>query len=174
MSVYVGIDPGKSGAVALLYDDNSLDVFDISVFYDSTGASKCSANPRLVNDWIAWKLKRKEVALCVCEKPIFAGRGFHIQTTMSTHESYGVFRCAFETANIPFRGVEPSTWLKSFPDLYHPKKRREKMESVCKAKELFPDSASLFERACKKGKKIIMPDRAEAALIAYYGRASSH
>ena len=172
--IFIGVDPGKSGAIAVLYPDNSLSVFDLHEFYDDSGAAHSSLNPIRINHWIQWKLKRQtDVRVCV-EKPIFIG-GYNIQTTMSMYESFGVLRCAFVNANIPFSDVLPKEWLRFYPEISRTRKRREKIESVIEAKKLFPRYAELFERTIVKGRGkggvIPLDGRAEAVLIANYARA---
>lgn len=177
MSIYVGIDPGKHGAAALLYDDNSLDVFDIGEFYDDDGAANSSVNPILLDHFIRFKLKRRNnVHVCI-ERPIYVG-GHSIQAAASMYESFGVMRCAFTLANIPLTDVPPTRWIKYYPNLHHPRKRREKIESVREVQRLFPEYGDLFERRIEKGRgkgnKIPLDGRAEAVLIANYARGQAH
>ncbi len=171
----IGIDPGKNGAVASLFDDGSLDVLDLSDFYDDSGAAQTSINPDKLGRWIERRLLgfSGNITVC-CEKPIFVGGGFTIKTPMSMFESYGVIRGLFSSFGVPFQGVAPRDWLKWYPDLYHPKKKRTKDESVVKAKELFPNYAEVFEYEVLKGRckgnKVLLDGRAEAALIARYAQ----
>ena len=177
----VGIDPGKKGAVAVLGGDGALTFFDIGVSYNDLGASKSSLDPNLFFDTVvSWLLDRPETTIVVgCEQPIFLGSRFTIQTTMSMFESFGVLKTVFSEGitklrdkSVIFRGVPPKEWIKSYPNLYHPKRKREKEESVAEAKRLFPDYADQFERVIQKGSRkggiVLMDGRAEAALIALY------
>lgn len=185
--LFVGIDPGKRGAVAVLDDDGSLTFFDIGDSYNDTGASKSSLDPTLFFDTVvSWLWDRPEKTIIVgCERPIFLGSRFTIQTTMSMFESFGVLKTVLSEGiskristivdrdkEITFRGIPPKEWIKSYPALYHPKQKREKEESVAEAKRLFPEFADQFERivtkGSHKGSRIMMDGRAEAALIALY------
>ena len=187
----VGIDPGKHGAVAVLGDDGTLTFFDIGDSYNDNGASKSSLDPNLFFDTVVtWLWKQPDTTIVVgCEQPIFLGSRFTIYTTMSMFESFGVLRtvlsegiskrmstCVDRDKTVVFRGILPKEWIKAYPALYHPKKKRDKSESVAEAKRLFPRYAKMFERTItrgrSKGKKIILDGRAEAALIALYVKTS--
>lgn len=178
----IGIDPGKKGAVALLAPDLSLRVFDISDWYDDSGAAHSSVNPNVLDAWLHQQFGPHDSIKVYCEKPIFVGGGFTIKTPMSMFESYGVLRAVFTKNSIPFIGVHPREWQKWYTNPVSPKqkrgkRKRDKNESIVKAKEIFPAYADLFERTVEKGaykgNVIVMDGRAEAALIAWYGRALS-
>lgn len=177
----LGIDPGKRGAVAVLDAMDSLVFFDIGDSYNDGGASRSSIDPNLFFDTVvSWLFERPEKNIVVgCEQPIFLGSRFTIQTTMSMFESFGVLKtvlskgiCKLRDKSVVFRGIPPKEWIKSYPNLYHPKQKRTKEESVAEAKRLFPKYADQFERTITKGSHkggvIIMDGRAEAALIALY------
>lgn len=179
--LFVGIDPGKKGAVAVLDDDGALTFFDIGVLYNDTGASKSSLDPNLFFDTVvSWLHDQPDETIVVgCEQPIFLGSKFTIQTTMSMFESYGVLKTVLSEGisklrdkSVIFRGIPPKEWIKAYPNLYHPKEKRTKEESVAEAKRLFPKHAGKFERVIIKGShkggSILLDGRAEAALIALY------
>lgn len=181
--IYVGIDPGKKGAVAILDDDGTLVFFDIGDAYNDTGASRSSLDPNLFFDIVvSWLWNHKEDTIIIgCEQPIFLGSKFTIQTTMSMFESFGVLKTVLSKGifklrdkSVTFRGVPPREWIKHYPNLYHPKQKRDKRESVAEAKRLFPDYADQFERVIRKGRNkgsmVLLDGRAEAALIALYAK----
>ena len=170
----VGIDPGKNGALVLLADSGAMAFFPLKDFYDNLGAARLSLNPKLFYSWLcSLQTEFDDIALVCCEKPIFMGSGFTIQTSMSMFESYGVFKACFYALGIGFYGVRPVEWIKHYPDLYHPKRKRDKSESVAEAKRLFPLYTDEFEttisRGRTKGNIKLLDGRAEAALIAKYG-----
>lgn len=174
--IVIGIDPGKKGALVALNPDNSLCLMDLSEFYDDKGASQSSVNPEYLRRWLDGYLIHngtKQIAVC-CEKPIFVGAGFTVKTPMSMYESFGVFRGVFTGYGIPFTGVHPREWQKHYPELYHPKVKRTKDESVEKAIDLFPAYTGAFARINNKGRSkgnvVLMDGRAEAALIANYAK----
>lgn len=179
MTVMIGIDPGKLGALAVLFSDDSILTYDLVGCYDDSGAAKSSLNPRKFHNLLSMNFghlfySKRDVFVC-CEKPIFVGGGFTIRTPMSMFESFGVFHSVFDSLGVPFRGVAPREWIRFYSDLYHPKKKRDKSESVKKAMQLFPSSAHLFEfevlRGKNKGSKVGLDGRAEAVLIANYARS---
>ncbi len=170
----VGIDPGKNGALALLSESGEMSFFPLKDFYDDNGAARLSLNPQLIYNWLySLQVEFSDIALVCCEKPIFMGSGFTIQTSMSMFESYGVLKTCFHALCIAFHGVRPIEWIKYYPNLYHPKQRRDKVESVVEAKNLFPLYADELERVIERGKtkgtKKPLDGYAEAALIAKYG-----
>ena len=174
--IYVGIDPGKNGALALLFKDNSMLIYDLGDFYDDTGTSSLSVNPTKFRQFVKANIKvlGKDVVVC-CERPIFVGGGFTIKTPMSMYESFGVIRAVFDGLHIEFMGVKPKEWIQHYTELYHPKKKRDKQESIDLAKKMFPESAEMFEytvlKGKSKGKKIGLDGRAEAVLIANFARS---
>ena len=175
--ITVGIDPGKQGSAVILYDDKSLSFFDLSDCYDKTGAAQVSMNPLIFGKWVFRALGgRSDDVLVCCEKPIFIG-GITVKTPMSMFESYGVIRSVCSCAGFIFGGVDPKDWIRYYPDLWHPREKRVKEESVDKAIELFPEYRDVFkgkiEKGRSKGNVIVYDGRAEAALIANYARNNS-
>lgn len=73
----------------------------------------------------------------------------------------GCIHQALTERGIPFETVTPTQWKKEL------KAPREKKECIAKADELWPHARSVFRTdTTKKG---LRPDRAEAALLAYWG-----
>lgn len=172
--ITVGIDPGKKGAIAIL-QDGDLAVYDLGDCYDDTGASKSSLNPSTFTALVLQAIPEiGQISVHIgCESPIFVGGGFTIRTPMSMFESFGAIRAVFGAFEYTsFFRVLPREWQKFYPDLYHPKVKRTKEESVNKAKELFPNNVGDFERVVAKGSHkgniILLDGRAEASLIANY------
>lgn len=185
-SLFVGIDPGKKGSVAVLHGDHILRFFDLGSYYTDSGASKTSLDPTLFFDGVvSWFFDRPENVLFVgCEQPIFMGPRYTIQTTMSMFESFGVIRTLFSDVffgvhdkSVVFRAITPKEWIRSYPSLYHPKRKREKEESLAEAQRLFPDSVDQFVRPITRGSRrggtIMLDGRAEAALIALFVKKST-
>lgn len=72
----------------------------------------------------------------------------------------GLLHAVFKLRRIPFELVTPSKWKK---DIKVPKDKR---EAVVRAEELMPEFRDQF---ITPGKRAARPDRAEAALLAYWG-----
>lgn len=149
MTTYIGIDPGKSGAVAFM-DGDDLRVFDA---------------PMLGKDYA----EQEMVALLRCVGPVKAAierqqaRPEQGRTAMFTIGlGYGMWRGILASLGIPYDVVEPTAW-KRVVGLPAGSK---KPASVGMAQRLFPASADLFTGP-RGGQK---DGRAEAALIAEYRR----
>lgn len=171
----VGIDPGKQGALVALGADGQMFFFSLTDLYDEYGAARSSLNPEFVYKlFLQVSDVADEIGLVCCEKPIFKGPRFTIHTTTSMFESYGVLRSICYSRGLPFYGVMPIEWIKHYPNLYHPNQKRDKEESVAEAKRLFPLYSDEFEttvsRGRTKGSLKLLDGRAEASLIALYGR----
>ena len=52
-----------------------------------------------------------------------------------------------------FRGIPPKEWIKAYPNLYHPKEKRTKEESVAEAKRLTGVSYEHINALIKSGKQ---------------------
>ncbi len=140
MSTFLGIDPGKLGAIAT-YDTEShgLDIYDMP---------KTTVE---LHDVIA---SLPNIRLCVLEKAFYP-RMIGVSNCARIAEAYGILKGALIWRDIPFREVPPAKW-KPAMDL-----TKDKTASRQMAQNMFPDQADLFKRVKDDG-------RAEAALIAYY------
>ena len=141
MSFYLGIDPGKKGAIAVL-DIEAMTVECVDM-PDTTAA---------LHDFIAGLpiIKR-----CTVEKPFYPQMIGITNATKIAH-AYGILIGALSWRDIPFDEVRPKKW-KAAMDL-----SSSKNASREKASQMFPDQSELFKRVKDDG-------RAEAALIAFWG-----
>ena len=91
-----------------------------------------------------------------CERPIYPPH-IGIRSATRIAEAYGALKATLFHAGIPLREVRPHEWKRSLsvPADKHGARRR--------AAEFFPDDADQWRLARHHG-------RAEAALIAWYGR----
>jgi len=140
MSIYVGIDPGKQGAIAVL--DSETRQVQCHDMPDTTSA---------LHDLVAGL---PIVKSCAVEKPFFPAM-IGISNAVKIALAYGTLTGALQWRDIPFAEVRPSKWKKAM-DL-----SSSKSASREKAAQMFPDQADLFKRVKDDG-------RAEAALIAWY------
>ena len=144
---YLGIDPGKSGAMAILEERG--DVIS-SIRHDNTTE----------HDRCGWVKKWADmIEMCVLEKVhAFPGQG--VSTTFTFGESYGKSQGMILLAGIPFELKTPRTWQKS---LSIKKKKKSESQTDFKrrlkgmAQQLFPDEK-------------IVNANADAYLIAEYCR----
>ena len=141
MAYYLGIDPGRQGALALIDSaTNTLTCIDMP---DTTAK---------LHDFIA---DLPIVKRAILERP-FCGPIVARRTIAVMFEQYGVLRGALQWRDIPFIEVQPSKWKAALG------LSKDKGASRDKAGQIFPDDAELFSRIKDDG-------RAEAALIAWWG-----
>lgn len=142
MSIILGCDPGKKGALALLdTDTRGVTVHDMP---GTTGE---------LHDLVA---SLPEIRLCVLEK-LTAGPKMANTSIATMFEGYGVLKGALAWRSIPVQDVRPDIWKKKIGVT------ADKNSSRQKAQEVFPDAAGMFKRVKDDG-------RAEACLIALYGK----
>ena len=141
MSVYMGIDPGKQGAIAIIDSETrDLQCHDMP---DTTAA---------LHDLIAGL---PIIKACTVEKPFFPSM-IGVTNAAKIAMAYGTLTGALQWRDIPFAEVRPAKW-KAAMDL-----SSSKSASREKAAQMFPDHADLFKRVKDDG-------RAESVLIAAWG-----
>lgn len=159
----VGVDPGVSGAFALLDTGNrTLDVFEMPRLTVRVGKTD---RPRVDLDAtfaLGAALGAFNPDFAVHEKV----QGFGGQNAAAAFV-FGGAACAAEmgiiAGRIPRRYVQPDTWKKRLGI------SSEKENAVLEANRLFPDYTSLFASIRGVRTKEQGIGNAEAALIAYYG-----
>ena len=152
---YVGIDPGLTGAIALLDDRADPQVFDMPRNTDGIAGDTVY---RLIRQW--------EPAEVYIEKTqAIPGKGTKAAFTQG--DTNGSLRTGVHILRIPLIWVQPQQWQRQF-SLYGGgfTDLERKMRSRWRAQELFPTLADQLTRAKDH-------NRAEALLIAEYGRRTS-
>ena len=146
----IGIDPGNTGAVSLLLNDN-LTIFDIPL--------KKQMNKKEVD---ALKLSKflkphlKIIRFCIIEEVHSMPRdGVTSAFTFGLH--YGKLLGVLDSLDIPTLRVPPNNWKVALG------LSSNKKDSLDLAKITFPEYKELFLRKRDDG-------RAESALIAYYAQ----
>lgn len=126
---YIGIDPGKSGGIAVLNDrgvvgawpmpDTERDTFDL--------IKECTASPD--EDTAA-------VIEYVRSRP---GQG--VASMFTFGKSYGGLRMALVATGVPFQEVTPGSWQKAFglTSQQHATQTAKKNANKARAQELFPN-----------------------------------
>ena len=140
MSILLGIDPGRKGALATL-DTETLRV-------------TCHDMPDTTNELHDLIAGLPLIKLCALEKPFYPA-AIGVTNAAKIAEAYGTLRGALQWRDIPFREVRPAEWKKALNLSSHKAASREK------AGQFFPDDAAQFARVKDDG-------RAEAALLAWY------
>ena len=124
MKVYVGIDPGKTGAVAVLHGPEDI------IFFD-TGDS-------LSLDYV-------EVFVCIEKAQAWPDQG--VVSMFNYGVEYGKMLGMLKTLNIPFAEIHPNLWKKEFSLFHQPKER-----SIAVAKQLFPSISDHLTRKKDHGR----------------------
>ena len=149
MTAYLGIDPGLTGALALL-DGDDLAVEDVPVFkvgsktvVDHFSLARIVDNwaPRIGEVWIEF---------------VSASPQMGVTSAFTFGETAGLIRGVCAAHFLKIHLVTPAKWKVSM------KARGDKDEARARACEAFPAHGHLFRRKMDHG-------RAEASLIALYG-----
>ena len=143
MTVYVGIDPGKSGAMAIQFMNGTIitEPFNEDVY----------------NDWLE-NLESYEVMCCLEKVGAMPGQG--VVSMFNFGHNLGFIEGLLRAHKIPYQLVPPQTWKKEFS------LTSDKAKSIEVCKKLFPDVNLLpTERSRKPSDGI-----AEAVLMAEYAR----
>jgi hypothetical protein len=141
MALYIGIDPGKTGAIAVMDgDEMTVRVYDM---------------PGTIEEKRAILSEIGSVRCAWIEKPFFP-RMIGIKNAVTIAQAYGEMKACLFYAGVPTNEVPPAAWKKHFS------LSTDKDASRAYASSVFPDQSDLWARKKDDG-------RAEAALIAYYG-----
>jgi len=142
--MYIGIDPGKTGA-AVLYSENSGVVDWIDYEDPLTVANK-------LRDWT-----QHDITLAILEK-VHAMPKQGVSTTFKFGANYGVWQGVLAALKIPHELITPRTWQKGLITKSDGKDTKERSLNV--ARRFFPSSD--FLRLKKHH------NRADAALMAVF------
>jgi crossover junction endodeoxyribonuclease RuvC len=154
MKYFFGIDPGASGAIAVLSEEGHfVAVFDMPVLEVKVG----KAIKRRVNaELLAYEVGLYPSAVAVLEQ-VSAMPGQGVSSMFAFGESYGIVKGVLAAFQIPTHLVTPVKWKKAM------ELNASKDGSRAKAIQMWPGHASMFKRVKDDG-------RAEACLIAEFGR----
>ena len=154
--IYIGIDPGFSGAIAFYAPkENIVSVYDMPVYQNAKG--KTEINLYELHEILEPETDEPHMAII---EQVAAMRGQGVTSLFRFGQSYGATQMAVAAHKIPMQFVTPAKW-KSYLGL-----SRDKGVSRSLASQRFPKQADLFKRVKDDG-------RAEAALLALYGKLSA-
>ena len=145
--IYIGIDPGKNGGIAILSD--TIPDVTVRVFSEDELLHICKTFRKTFN----------EDCKCVLEK-VNAMPGQGVVSMFNFGQNYGFIQGVLKAYSIPFELVTPQKWKKEFSCT------SDKNTSIEVCKRLFPNVNLKATERCKKDHDGI----AEALLIAEYGR----
>jgi len=155
---HIGIDPGLSGAIAVITEEplqTSLQIHDMpTMTVDRNGKAKrqVSANElaELLNLYAG-----KDCHVYVERVSAVSGQG--VTSVFSFGRSFGMIEGILAALKMPVTFVAPATWTRAIG------RSPGKDASRARAMELFPNYEYFFKRVKDDG-------RADAALIAHWGR----
>lgn len=154
MSKYsIGIDPGLSGAIAILSPEN-LKIFDMpTMTVERNGKAKRQVSAAELAEMLYLYSGRD--CHVYCERvSAMAGQG--VTSVFSFGRSFGMIEGILAAFKMPVTFVPPATWVKAVG------RGQGKDASRARAMELFPSDQDQFKRVKDDG-------RADAALIAHWG-----
>lgn len=160
MTIVLGIDPGVNGAIAFLTDDGDLETLDIPT--QSAARGKSTRKRTEIN---AVELARIIDAAAPDHAIVEAvGARPHDGSVQAFAfgKSFGIILGILAANFLPITLVTPQVWRKAL-GVAKGETAGDKRPSMRRATELFPEQAFNWAAKCNA-------DRAEAALIAEYGR----
>mgnify|MGYP001186789822 CR=1 FL=1 len=152
----IGIDPGLSGAIAILENNKVLSIFEIPVM------SEGKKNKRQLNSAQLVKLlkdnisKNEEVSVVVEQVNAMPGQG--VTSMFNFGQTFGSIKGICAALNLPIFYVRPAKWKKHFELI-----NSSKDASRTKVIEMYPSISTRLSR-----KKDV--NKADAILIARYFR----
>lgn len=162
--IVIGVDIGLTGALAANDSRGSLTVEDIPTIEQAHGGKRICGRGLIL--LIRQFVPPGESAVVVIEdvRPRAGGNGgragtnsMHSQGSMM--RSRGIVEAVVDVARLDLKVVQPQTWKRHFGLI-----GKDKADSRAIAQSLFPVQAGMFKRVKDH-------NRAEAALIAHFGRS---
>lgn len=141
--IYIGIDPGESGAFAYVCDgDCATYHWDCEMFINALKV-----------------LKERGCVACVEEVHAMPRQG--VSSTFKFGKSAGYIEGVLEALRIPYQLIKPQQWKKEFSLI-----KKDKVASIQVCKRLFPDVSLRRTDKCRTDDD----GMAEALLMAEYAR----
>ena len=146
MKIYVGVDPGKSGALAVLYPNGGIDTVPFNADEYAEVLSYLADNADF------------DVMCCVEKVGAMPGQG--VVSMFNFGHNFGYIEGLLRAYSIPYQLVPPQTWKREFS------LTSDKVKSIEVCKKLFPGANLLATERSRKPSDGI----AEALLMAEYAR----
>ncbi|MEC7212598.1 MAG: crossover junction endodeoxyribonuclease [Pseudomonadota bacterium] len=150
----IGIDPGLSGAIAILEDNKVLQIFDMPVMAEGKKNKRQLNSAQLANIIKENTLGSEEKAVVVEQVNAMPGQG--VTSMFNFGQTFGAIKGICAALNLPIFFVRPTKWKKHFELI-----NSSKDSSRTKAIEMYP---SLSNQLSKK-KDV---NKSDAILIARY------
>lgn len=149
----IGIDPGISGAIAMLRDNGVLiDVVDMPVTAKTRGKGN-QVNAVLLGDYLRSVIKNRDETLRVAIEAVGAMPGQGVTSMFGFGRSMGVIEGAVAAFSLPVEYVTPQRWKK-----LHGLVGKDKDASRTLVLQKYPNHSGSFSRKKDNG-------RADAVLI---------
>ena len=145
--IFIGIDTGMTGAIAIIYGASSPEVYDFQ-------------DPRVL-DALAAAVEMANIKAAIEKVHAMPKQG--VSTTFKFGVAYGQVQGWLDMLKIPYEFVTPTKWWRGVADSAG-KGKDKKQAALDLARRLFPSIASKYLRRKKDH------NRAEALLIAEYLR----
>ncbi len=151
----IGIDPGLSGAIAILENNKVLNIFDIPVMSEGK-KNKRQLNSALLVNLLKENINNKEEEVVVVVEQVNAMPGQGVTSMFNFGQTFGSIKGICAALELPIYFVRPSKWKKHF-DLI----KSSKDSSRTKAIEMYPKLSNQLAK-----KKDV--NKSDAILIARY------
>ena len=153
----IGIDPGLSGAIAIMEDKKVLKTYDMPVMAEGKKNKRQLNSAQLVNI-IKNNIKKEEEEVVVVVEQVNAMPGQGVTSMFNFGQSFGAIKGVCAALELPIFFVRPSKWKKYFELI-----NSSKDSSRTKVIEMYPSLSDQLTR-----KKDV--NKSDAILIArYYG-----
>mgnify|MGYP001218290174 FL=1 len=150
----IGIDPGLSGAIAILENNKVLNIFDIPVMSEGK-KNKRQLNSALLVDLLKENINQEEEVAVVVEQ-VNAMPGQGVTSMFNFGQTFGALKGICAALKLPIFFVRPSKWKKHFELI-----NSSKDASRTKAIEMYPKLSSQLSK-----KKDV--NKSDAILIARF------
>ena len=139
----VGIDPGLSGAIAILENNKVLRLFDMPVMAEGKKNKRQLNSAQLVNIIKESVNLKDEIAVVVEQVNAMPGQG--VTSMFNFGQTFGAIKGVCAALDLPIFFVRPSKWKKYFELI-----NSSKDSSRTKAIEMYPSlSNQLAKKRCK-------------------------
>ena len=150
----IGIDPGLSGAIAILEKKKVLNLFDMPVMAEGKKNKKQLNSAQLVNIIRENSIGDEEIAVVVEQVNAMPGQG--VTSMFNFGQTFGAIKGVCAALNLPIFFVRPSKWKKYFELI-----NSSKDSSRTKAIEMYPNLSNQLAK-----KKDV--NKSDAILIARF------
>ena len=150
----IGIDPGLSGAIAILDEKKVVSIFDMPVMSEGKKNKRQLNSAQLVSIMKEHKNNNEEMAVVVEQVNAMPGQG--VTSMFNFGQSFGAIKGVCAALNLPIYFVRPSKWKKHFELI-----NSAKDASRTKVIEMYPSLSNQLIR-----KKDV--NKTDAILIARY------